>query len=96
MVRRRMPARDMFVRPVWRIDSVGASEIPIALNATASMLWARTRLMCSSGSSVRGRARGMGCRARPGSAGLSCGTGLVHGVLAARPGTVVGWVICSK
>lgn len=38
----------------------------------------------------------MGGRARPGSAGLSCGTGLVHGVLAASPGRVVGWVICSK
>lgn len=60
MVRRGMPARDIKVKHVLRIEWLEAPSMPIASKASLRMLWARTRLMCSSGSSVEGKSQGDG------------------------------------
>lgn len=58
MVRSGMPARDMLVRQVRRMEWVEAPSMPISSKASVRMLWARTRFMCSAGSSVEGKSHG--------------------------------------
>ena len=60
MVRSGMPARDIFVRQVRRIEWLEAPSMPIDSKASLRMLWARTLFMCSSGSSEEGKSQGDG------------------------------------
>lgn len=60
MVRRGMPALDIWVSIVRLMLCVDAPSIPASAKALVRMLWARMRPMCSSGSSLDGKSQGVG------------------------------------
>lgn len=55
-----MPARDMLVKQVRRIECVEASSMPTFWKASVRMLWARMRPMWVSGLSDDGKSQGDG------------------------------------
>jgi hypothetical protein len=60
MVRSGMPARDMLVRQVRRMEWVEAPSMLTESKASVSMLWARILPMWLSGLSVDGKSQGDG------------------------------------